>query len=92
MSFWYDLSLATVLPECIRDALDSAATLGELEVHLFTYQSFENIPPRVIVEDANEILPHDEFQVALARTKNIALLADAVRMRAVQRYSSRAVV
>ncbi|MCP4244743.1 MAG: protein kinase, partial [bacterium] len=88
MAFWFSEEGESRLPDAAVHGLASTARFSGLEVHLWTYQSFENVLAGVRVRDAKEILGWPEFDAALARVGNVAVLADLVRLRAMRRSAS----
>ncbi|MCP4240685.1 MAG: protein kinase [bacterium] len=88
MAFWYSEEGEGLLPDAAVHGLASAVRWSGVEVHLWTYQSFENVPAGVRVRDAREVLSWEEFDAAVARVGHVALAADLVRLRAMRRSAS----
>jgi hypothetical protein len=92
VAFWHDVSGACVLPGCIAKALLSSVQLGGLDVFVYAYSEYENMPKAVHIRDANTIMPKLEFDGLLDKLSGkLALLSDLIRFRAIQQdFSMRA--
>ena len=79
-----------VLPQAAVVGLRSAATKGCLRVTLLSYQQVQ-LPPdvRITCCGCEDLLPLAEFAAAHAGGIALPLLADLVRLRAIQRHGSR---
>ncbi|MCP4241591.1 MAG: protein kinase [bacterium] len=88
LAFWSAEEGDSRLADAAVHGLASAARLSGLEVHLWTTQSFENVPGGVRVREATEILGRPEFDAAVARVGHVAVVADLLRLRAIRRSAS----
>lgn len=87
-AFWHSEDEAMLLPDAAVNGLSTASVIGKLHVHLYTYMPFTNVPPTVTVCDANELMPWNIFKRRLKAVGSIPLLADFMRLLAMEQSPS----
>ena len=87
--FWHNLDGSDVLLAGAWDGLQSVADNGGFSsVELYSYQRFRRLPPGVIAQPAEGVLPYEMFKEyvrgvsAVLGDKAIAPVADLVRLKA----------
>eukprot|EP00974_Lingulodinium_polyedra_P013358 1293848-Lingulodinium_polyedra.AAC.1 len=73
----------TVLPDCCKEGLRSAAQQGRLEVLLLSYQQVD-APPGVTLRSCGDIMPEPQFHSYLDMGFTVTFLSDYLRAKALQ--------
>ncbi len=82
VAFWYSVDDVPVLPDVSVDGLMTAVSVAKYTVHLYTYRKLQNVPEAVVMKDARECMPEEQFQEQLrSGHAHVAVLADYIRLR-----------
>ena len=90
--FWHSVDYVKdrkALPQCAVRSLKSLSAIGQIKVTLLVYQEFNNVPAGIEVVRADAFFAVEEFNGALKRSVHVAVLADLVRMLAIQKSTKK---